>query len=193
MTLLSIFGCTPLNRNGSTAKTEASLQAKLHGSNLGGAPTRLACTCGDNVQGAFMDTKPNEAEDEDTTSEDAQDARDDLLMLKHHRILAHDDANGQPSQRASKMRGMAGAAAVGLAEDGVGDVQPHEEQQHHQRWIAELLLVPIHDQVCKVDAEEGVASSRASDDNAVGVADVEAHRTAKDSKVEHDRQPPPPM
>eukprot|EP00446_Apocalathium_sp_SHHI-4_P023449 CAMPEP_0177274016 /NCGR_PEP_ID=MMETSP0367-20130122/66944_1 /TAXON_ID=447022 ORGANISM="Scrippsiella hangoei-like, Strain SHHI-4" /NCGR_SAMPLE_ID=MMETSP0367 /ASSEMBLY_ACC=CAM_ASM_000362 /LENGTH=47 /DNA_ID= /DNA_START= /DNA_END= /DNA_ORIENTATION= len=32
MTLLSSFGCTPLNRNGSTAKTEASLQAKLHGS-----------------------------------------------------------------------------------------------------------------------------------------------------------------
>lgn len=69
------------------------------------------------------------------------------------------------------------------------DVRSDEDEDEEQGGEAELLLRPVKDQVCEMDANKRVAPAGATHHGRVLIDHHVAHSSAQDSGIEHDEHP----
>mmetsp|Transcript_56560 Transcript_56560/g.143091 ORF Transcript_56560/g.143091 Transcript_56560/m.143091 type:complete len:267 (-) Transcript_56560:382-1182(-) len=113
-------------------------------------------------------------------------------MPVHLQIPADQDSDDEPGDGAADVGSMAGVL-LGEGHDIAEDVHGDQEHKEYDGWNAEFLLAPIHDQVCKVYADQGVATTRATHHGSVRIGEHVAQGAAQDTHVEHHGRPPMPV
>eukprot|EP00443_Scrippsiella_acuminata_P113920 CAMPEP_0115621812 /NCGR_PEP_ID=MMETSP0272-20121206/25924_1 /TAXON_ID=71861 /ORGANISM="Scrippsiella trochoidea, Strain CCMP3099" /LENGTH=409 /DNA_ID=CAMNT_0003057953 /DNA_START=530 /DNA_END=1756 /DNA_ORIENTATION=+ len=135
---------------------------------------------------------PAKAEPHEDAPQDAEADRNDPLVGFHCLVFADQHADDQTGNGPPHVGSVALATIVGGK--GIGEyVDGDKCKDHEDSGQAELLLVPIHDNVCDVDADQRVAPAGAAHHGSVRIGPHIAASPAEDAYVEHERQAPPSM